>query len=168
MPVVVDTNVPIVASCRAEQASPQCVIACLTRLRNVMDEDRIVLDDKWRILTEYKSNLNSSGQPGVGDAFLKWVLTNMANEQRCEFIRITPTGSSPDDFREFPADDELHDFDPDDRKFIAVALAHPERPPVLQAVDTEWWAKRGALARAGVQIEFLCAADMRRLVCDRT
>jgi len=166
--VVVDTNVPIVANRRAEHASLQCVLTCIRRLENVMDKGRIVLDNSWLILTEYKNHLSSSGQPGVGDAFLKWALTNRANLERCELIEITPKESDSSDFEEFPADDELHDFDLDDRKFVAVALAHPERPPVLQAVDTEWWAKRGVLERAGVQIDFLCVADMRRLVRDRT
>lgn len=90
MKVVVDTNVPIVANRRAEHASLQCVLTCIRRLENVMDKGRIVLDNSWLILTEYKNHLSSSGQPGVGDVFLKWVLTNRANLERCELIEITP------------------------------------------------------------------------------
>ena len=48
------------------------------------------------------------------------------------------------------------DFDPADRKFIAVALAHPEKPPILQAVDSQWWDFRDAFRRNGVIVEFIC------------
>jgi hypothetical protein len=88
-------------------------------------EVKLVLDDMWRIIGEYMQNLRRSGEPGVGDAFLRWVLTNKDNPQRCDLVTITPVEN---DFREFPADAALSDFDPSDRKFIAVALAHPQKP----------------------------------------
>ena len=47
-------------------------------------------------------------------------------------------------------------YDPSDRKFLAVAAAHPERPPILQSFDSKWWGWRQALQAGGVRIHFLC------------
>ena len=164
MKVVVDTNVAAVANGRSDQASPGCVVTCVERLQRITKgTDTLVLDDRWRIIREYQSNLHSSGQPGVGDAFLKWVLTHWTNLQRCELVSITPVDKQESTFEEFPPDPALRDFDPSDRKFIAVALAHPQCPSILQAVDREWWACRKRLERHGVMIDFICEEDIRRL-----
>ncbi len=162
--VVIDTNVPVVANGKSQQASPECVINCVRRLNEVKQKGKLILDDKWLILREYMNNLRSSGEPDVGDAFLKWVLTNYTNPQRCEMVRITPKNSDQTDFVEFPSDPALAGFDKDDRKFIAVALAHPDRPPILQAVDVQWWQMRDALNQAGVRIEFLCQSDILKIL----
>lgn len=159
MTVVVDTNVPVVANGHSEQASPDCVVACARRLEALTRSGKLALDDKWLIIGEYRANLRSSGQPGVGDAFLKWVLTNWGNSQRCEIVKITLVNSSETEFREFPKDKRLRAFDPSDRKFVAVALAHPNRPPILQAVDWKWWGFRKVLHSNGVDVEFLCEED---------
>jgi len=163
MTAVVDTNVAVVANRRSQQASPDCVITCVERLRQIMSGwVKLVLDDMWRIIGEYMRNLRSSGEPGVGDAFLRWVLTNKDNPERCELVTITPV-ETENDYREFPSDPALSDFDPSDRKFIAVALAHPQKPPVLQAVDSKWWGFRDVLQRNGVAVEFICADDIQRI-----
>lgn len=115
----------------------------------------LVLDDQWLILGEYMKNLRSQGQPGIGDAFLRWVLTNQMNPSRCEQVSIS-TGSGG-----FPVvPDSLLDFDPSDKKFVALSLAHPDQPAILNATDTDWWHFRDELAAAGVVVEFLCPALM--------
>ena len=164
MKAVVDTNVPVVANGGSEQASPECVQACAVCLHELTRAGRLVLDDQRLILNEYRANLRSSGQPGLGDAFLKWVLTNYSNPDRCEFVAITSTGGTPSSFAEFPQSAALAGFDPDDRKFVAVATAHGDHPPVVQAVDTEWWRLKDALEEAGVNVNFLCPNDMRAIL----
>lgn len=164
MRVVVDTNVPVVANGRSEQASPECVRSCAVRLRELTKKGILVLDDRWIILKEYMANLRSSGQPGSGDAFLKWVLTNYRNPNFCELVNITPKDSSETDFEEFPCDPALENFDPTDKKFVAVAVAHPGRPPILEAVDVEWWQMRQTLSAAGVSVDFLCKDDLEKMV----
>jgi hypothetical protein len=165
MSVVVDTNVAVVANgYRSEQASADCVLTCTERLDRIMSgEVKLVLDNRWKIIDEYSRNLRSSGQPGVGDAFLRWVLTNWRKPQQCELVPITPIDDLENDFQEFPTDPALNDFDPDDRKFIAVALAHSQNPPILQAVDSKWWEFRYALQQNGVTVEFICEDDIQRL-----
>lgn len=166
MKCVVDTNVPVVANGQSEQASPDCVSACAVRLRELTRSDKLILDDGWRILKEYKRRLRSEGQPGAGDAFLKWVLTNYSNPNRCELVRITSSGACETDFAEFPINPELEGFDADDKKFIAVAMAHPEKPPILQATDAEWWDLKDHFQTAGVTIDFLCEDDIKA-ICER-
>ena len=129
MTFVVDTNVPKVANGDEWlEKAPQCVLACVTQLTQIKESDRIALDHGWAIASEYKRKLRESGEPGAGDAFLKWVLTNMYNPERCVLVTPEP----------FPDDPRLAAFDPEDRKFICVAIAHSERLPILQATDSKW------------------------------
>ncbi|MGH8498629.1 MAG: hypothetical protein ACRERV_07480, partial [Methylococcales bacterium] len=51
-------------------------------------------------------------------------------------------------------------FDPPDRKFAAVANAHPDKPPVWQATDCKWLDWWSRLKKVGVTIEFLCPEDV--------
>lgn len=152
--VVVDTNVPLVANGKAEQADLACEDACITKLIQIQAEQRTLLDDKMSIMDEYRRNLSHSGQPGVGDAFFKWLWENQANEQHCRIVPLTI--HSGRGFVEFPDDARLSSFDLADRKFAAVALASGTGPQVLNASDTDWWHNRRALAAHGIQIVFLC------------
>ena len=161
--VVVDTNVAVVANGYSKQASSDCVETCAQRLEDITHgEVKLVLDDKWIILGEYMRNLRSNGVD-VGDSFLGWILRNWENPEQCDLVSITPVDGLENEFEEFPDDPALNDFDPDDRQFIAVALAHPDKPPILQAVDSQWWGFRHALHQNGVTVEFICQADIQRL-----
>lgn len=61
------------------------------------------------------------------------------------------------DFVEFPNHPELQKFDRSDRKFVAVSVAHPDQPPILQAADSKWWGWKEALAECGITVIFLCS-----------
>ncbi len=164
MAVIVDTNVALVASGQSEQASEDCVAVCAEKLGQINNgEVKLVLDNQRRIIDEYRGHLNPDGQPSIGDVFLKWVEMNWANPARCDLVSITPVDGSENEFEEFPDDPALDSFDPDDRKFIAVACAHLERPPILQAVDSQWLDFRNAFRRNGVTVEFICEDDIQRL-----
>ena len=161
MAVIVDTNVVVVANGRSAQASSDCVETCGERLEEIMrGEVKLVLDNRWIILREYMQNLRSNGAD-VGDRFLGWILVN--KDYRCDLVSITPIDGSDNAFEEFPDDPALDRFDPADRKFIAVACAHTENPPVLQAVDSKWLDFYEAFRRNGVTVEFICEDDIQRL-----
>ena len=162
MMVIVDTNVAKVANGESPQASLNCINICINRLEQIMHgETKLVLDADWIILDEYSRNLSESGKPGTGDRFLRWVLNNRIT--RCDLIRIIPVEGSETEFEEFPSDPALKGFHSKDRKFVAVALAHPERPTILEALDSGWWDFRDALSRHGATVEFICEDDIRRL-----
>jgi len=154
MKAVIDTNVLIAANGRdCPQVTPQCQFSAIKYLETFQKEGMVIVDDKWLILKEYQNKVNPKGQPGIGDAFLKWILTNQANPKRCQKITITPKDGS---FQEFPDDASLTKFDPSDRKFVAVALKSPDRPPIINAVDPDWAECYEALTQLGLTIEFLC------------
>lgn len=162
MTVIVDTNVAVVANDQASQASPNCVDTCINRVERIIrGEEKLVLDNRWIILSEYIRNLRSSGEPGAGDRFLLWLLRN--KDTQCVLVSITPIDGSENDFEEFPDDPALDGFDPADRKFIAVACAHLESPPILQAVDSKWLDFQDAFRRNGVRVAFICEDDIQRL-----
>lgn len=166
MKVIVDTNVAVVANGHSPQASPACVDRSIGAISDVMSHLGLILDDNWHILTEYMNNLNESGQPGLGDAFGKWVLTNWMNARHCQLVPITPhlTDDGRNSFEEFPKGTPLHRFDPSDHKFVAVAVAYKrifdEMPAILNAVDTDWWEHHHAFTTHNIQIEFLCPEAM--------
>ncbi len=146
---VVDTNVAVVANGRDGNYDLRCRLACLDALQALMSRGRIVLDADRQILGEYQNNLKESGQPGVGDAFLKFLLVNQTNKRRVKLVALN-LGS-------FPDDPELAAFDLNDRKFAAAARV--ARAPVLNAVDSDWWHHHKALARNGINVCFLCGTD---------
>lgn len=155
--VVIDTNVLHVANNNAQQAGPTCVLNVISRLENVRDSNRVALDNCGFILKEYlDQKFHFLGQPGVGDAFFKWLFENQANSTVCESVTVTPLDDDGKGFVEFPKSPELDGFDRSDRKFVAVALASKNAPPILNAVDSDWWEFREALAENGVIVEFLC------------
>lgn len=154
---IVDTNVPVVAN-GGQEADPECVRACVGALRELTSGGHVVVDDGLEILQEYRKNLRAQGQPGVGDAFFKWLWDNLYVKEVCTQIRLTEHPNRG--YREFPEHEKLAGFDPSDRKFVAVAAAHPEHPPILQAVDSKWWGYRRALSQCGIRVEFLCFSQI--------
>jgi hypothetical protein len=160
MRAVVDTNVVLVANNAHEGVTPACVKACIDKLESLKRDGRAVIDDGFRIVSEYLHKTTPDKGKGVGDAFVRWLLQNRRNPARVEEVQLSTTRG--DEFAEI-SDRELHDeLDAPDRKFIATAAAHPARPPVWQGTDCKWldWWER--LHGAGVQVEFICPDDVCR------
>jgi len=156
--VIVDTNVAVVSNGHSEQASPECVINCIERLEEIKyKNEKLILDDQGQIIDDYERGLGE-GEPGFGNAFLKWVYDHNWDYQFCESVSISLRGLD-----EFPEDPELSGFDDDDKMFIAVSIVHPAHPPILQATDSPWWGFKYALERNGISVEFICIDDIQRL-----
>lgn len=158
---VVDTNVATTANSH-EPESARCAATSARALARVMKKGHLFIDDGGRIVQEYRGNLSARGQPGPGDAFLKWVLTHEWSGERVTRVPITPTASDPERFAELSEPAPGVHYDRSDEKFLAVAAASPEHPPVLQALDSKWWGWTRSLAQDGVRIHFLCARDIAR------
>lgn len=152
---LVDTNVPKTANL-ATQPDPAsdvpncCVLACIEAIEHVIRRWALVMDAGDEIFDEYRQQLSMSGQPGVGDRFMKWV-----HDYRWSLDRVAITKNG-DSYDEFPDHDGLKEFDKSDRKFVAVANAHSEKPPILQATDSKWWGWKEALEEVGITVNFLC------------
>ena len=157
MPVVVDTNVAFVAEGLTDQADQLCVDSCVDRLLTIINSGHLLLDEDDAIVEEYTTTLGHAGRPGVGRAFVKWAFDHRFNVER--FTRIAITERRDGGWRryeEFPDRPDLSDFDPNDQKFVAIAVASGGNPPILNAVDSDWWDHHLALEAAGINVEFLC------------
>jgi hypothetical protein len=158
MPAVVDTNVPIIANRRGGEHLV-CAAACAKVLNEITKAGVLVLDENGLIFGEYKRYLAFSGQPGAGDVFFKWLSDNRYRPDRVARVPLAEDPSRPGEFVTFPNDPVLAAFDPSDRKFVAAALAHADRPPVLNATDSDWWDYRDALRLHGVTVRFVCGEE---------
>lgn len=155
---VVDTNVAKIANLAIQPDSDsdvplECIYACIEALKQVTDEKGLVIDAGDEIFTEYRNNLSMKGQPGVGDAFMKWVYTHQWSLPEDQRVNITKNGDS---YEEFPDHDNLNDFDRSDRKFVAVANAHPSKPAIVEATDSKWWGWKDALSECGICVQYVC------------
>ena len=153
---VIDTNVPIVANLatRYEADMPaECISACVQHIKRITQEGGLVLDVDGEIFQEYGNKLSLRGQPGLGDAFFKWVFDHQWIESKVSRVKIH---KQRDSYKEFPDHPGLEKFDPSDRKFVAVSNAHPGKPPILQAADSKWWGWKDALREMGITVCFLC------------
>lgn len=160
---VVDTNVPMTANLAtqpdADSDVPEvCISRCIEAVNHITKHGGLVLDDNGHIFKEYIDNMSLGNRKHIGNAFLKWVHDNQWNTSKVERIRITEEGHS---FREFPAYQGLEHFDNSDRKFVAVAYTHPNKPQILQATDSKWWGWKDALAEVGVIVHFLAPDYVR-------
>lgn len=159
--VVVDTNVATTANGINDAAPVDCMAESARALQAVMATGHLYVDDDGMIVAEYRGNLSAKGQPGPGDAFLKWVLTHEYGGRRVTRVPITPRAGEDQGFEELPAPADGTFYDPSDRKFLAVAAAEPSRPPILQSFDSKWWGWRAALKAIGVTVHFLCPEAIR-------
>ena len=165
--VIIDTNVMVVANGRdaAPQATEECVIRCQERLAEILRGSEIILlDDKKRMIQEYKNNLNEKGR-GFGDRFWQELVRRMwqrsGKQEKVIRVHITPLAGNGADFEEFPnGDASLKNFHKKDRKFVAVALAYQrnneQKAPILKAEDSGWEEFRDALAAHDVQVDSIC------------
>ena len=147
---VVDTNVAIAANGRQTHADMKCRLACVNKLKAVVTDQVIAVDDQGAIVDEYAKHLNYAGEPGVGDMFFRHVFNNQYHSDRVLGVPVTP---SEDDRRGF---DELPDntFDPSDRKFLAVAVV--ASATVLNATDSDWHEQASLMEELEVEVCQLC------------
>lgn len=157
---VVDTNVVLVANGQHADVSPECVKACVLALQGVMRSGTLVLDDGFLILSEYLNKTQPKKSNRPGDAFVKWALNNRCNARSVAQVALREHDERG--FESFPDDVELANFDAPDRKFVAASSAHPDKPPIAQAADSKWLDWAAALRRHGIEVDFLCDADIRR------
>lgn len=155
---IVDTNVPInanlaIASGEIPDDMASCVQSCVNAIEHVMKKGEFVIDSSNEIYNEYLHKLCLSGQKGVGNAFMKWVHDNRWKLPESDRVDISKDGDS---YKEFPDHEGLAHFDISDRKFVSVANAHPEKPPILQSTDCKWWGWKDALNEVGITVHFLC------------
>lgn len=158
--VIVDTNVIVIAN-DTDDERKDCRDRCQDRIQQIRSrQEKVVIDNDWQILREYKRNTKPNTRKGIGDLFVKWLLQNQTNPNICAMVHITSLAGNGTDFEEFPTDNALRGFDPDDRKFIAVAIAYQaqfeQTATILLAIDKGWKNFITALAAHGVTVDTIC------------
>ncbi|MEQ1742394.1 MAG: hypothetical protein ABL869_07865 [Candidatus Nitrotoga sp.] len=157
---VVDTNVVLVANGQHADVSPECVKTCVLALQDIMRSGKLALDEGFLILLEYQNKTLPKKGNRPGDAFVKWALNNRCNTKRVDQVPLLEHDERG--FESFPEDADLANFDAPDRKFVAVSGAHPHKPSIAQAADSKWLDWAPALQRHGIEVNFLCLADIQR------
>lgn len=152
MRATVDTNVAIVANGRETNATIDCRVKATAFLSEMLETGAIVIDEAGDVLAEYMTYLNPSGQPGVGDQFIRLILSFASN--RVERVNIEKRAGA---YIDFPSDPRLKSFDRSDRKFVALSIR--ANCTVANATDSDWLEHYDALVENGVKIEFVCGLD---------
>ena len=152
---VVDTNVAIAANGKQTHADVSCQLACVKKLNSLVSEGQLAVDDKDLIFDEYRRCLNFSGAPGVGDAFFKHIFYNQYRGDRIRRVAVTPSSDCCRGFEELPR----NNFDPADRKFLAVAVV--ASAVVLNATDCDWREHKPLLEDLEVKVQELCPQHVR-------
>lgn len=167
---IVDVNVPIVANDearisqgkqpRANHVDDVCRLAAIRSLRDLVRSGIIVVDELGAVMKEYRKKLDGSGQPGVGDEFLKHVSDHLCVQTRVQITNLTFT--SKGEYAAFPSDPELEKFDKDDRIFVALAIENIDGPRILNAVDSDYSEHQKALEKHGIFVQELCPSRLKK------
>lgn len=160
--MILDTNVGINAN-KAVQASnisdseARVSLLCVELIQQVIQDESLVIDNLNEIFDEYRKYLSLKGQPGLGDALVKWINDNWAKLQQRGNISIIHKNGN--EYLEFPDDSDLSSFDPADRKFIVTCLCHKDKPVIVQSADYKWENYVAQLNRHGVRLRFIKATE---------
>ena len=88
--------------------------------------------------------------------FYFYIFQQQHNPER--FMQVDIHKHTERGYEEFPDDTALNDFDDDDRKFVAVAIASNKTPlpPILNAADSDWKNHETALQQHEIRVQQLC------------
>jgi len=161
---VVDENVLVVANDLTKEtlglatsfpdASEDCRISCAEYLHDIVKNGRIILDSDSEYFDKYRSHASLSGQPGVGDVFLRMVyergyVTSWATRIT---IRNGDDYLLPDSFKSSP-------FDNDDYLWVAGAYNSTSPSEIANACDSDYDECVDDLNAIGVRVNQLCAGQ---------
>jgi hypothetical protein len=156
--VVIDTNVWAIAEGMHQDASDQCVAACLALLRQVAGGLLLAVDDGDEVLTECISVLQTAKTSGFAKKLITRIWHTRWDAKVCKRVPITACAEPPPSYDEIPP--SLHNFDADDQKFLAVALCEGNKPLLFAGLDGEWWDRQADLQLADLNVQFVCPADL--------
>lgn len=148
---VVDTNVWVMVDKPIGEISlkeVECMAACKKWLTDFANrhEDRLVLDNCYKILRKYRNNIREDG-------LARRLLNKLEEQPRDRLIELDIVFND-EGLAVVPS--TLEDFDKDDRKFVAVALAHNPHPPIINATDTDWTKAQEQIKALGITVCECC------------
>lgn len=154
--IILDTNVPVKASVSPAVCPPdelEMQKACMEYMGKLIQtrNTRLVLDLDYEILKEYRNNVCKNSPMGM--LFLTWLNNYLGTILSEDFIKLEKNESGQ--YIDYPYDEDTKDFDESDKKFVALANVHAEKPPIIEAADGKWLGYENAFAKYGIHIEFL-------------
>jgi hypothetical protein len=166
---IVDTNVWIVASGGGEDCwmSEDCVESCLQWMSEFRDSKEPLIVDAssfgegnvpgTTVIKELRNNLTqgSFGHDLLNRHFMQDFLFELIE------IEYDSEGAN------LPHHLQLPGFEPADRKWVALHINHPARPPIHNAADGDWIKQKSHLKTAGIVVVNLCEAELKKRVLDR-
>ncbi len=154
--VIMDTNVAVKAAtppgkCKEEELKMQKT--CMKFIKNFTDnpESKLVIDTDYEIIREYRNRV--PGNTNIGKIFWRWFNAYAGRISSEDIVKLEK--DSDGNYLMFPMEQRTKDFDYSDRKFIALAKAHPEHPPIIEAADGKWLGYRDIFEEYGIHIKFL-------------
>lgn len=157
MTQVIDTNVPLVAKFSRDRPR-ELLDACEEILEEILEGRlTVVTDADGEIVEEYMHQLSLSGQPSLGDAFVKYVHDHRFTWEEAVRPDIQPDSVDEHSYAVLGGDDA--EIDPSDRKFVAAAKV--AGVPVVQGTDTKWLDWGPVLGRHGVQVIYAHESSIR-------
>jgi hypothetical protein len=148
--VIVDTNVLIAANGKAPQVKQTGVEKCQIFVGSLFDDTIISIDSLNEIFGEYFSHLNRSGQPGIGDVFVKYLWDHQYDTGVCEIVELEHDNKYI--FTVFSDKEDLLHFDHGDLKFIAVFFGSEQSPSIYNACDSDWEQNKQLLDKYKVSV----------------
>ena len=160
MKVIIDTNV-IYLSREPIDDLPDDMVRCAEKCNRYLTEflnnpnPKIVLDSTMAIYNEYKKAYESVKQTSqnVATRFCQWLFYYIRNIDPQDFIDLPLDKRGQ--YVDFPKDKRLETFDLMDRKFVALANKHPERPFIIEGSDCKWWGFREVFKDLGINVFFV-------------
>lgn len=158
---VVDENVLVVANdltlvslnrpVRCVGASDECRINCVRALEELIEGGGLILDDRSEYLEKYAAHANFSGQPGIGDAFMRLVYERGYDPGWA--TRVVIRNEAGYIIPQIFMDCGFHD---DDFLWVAGAFNAPEEAEILNACDSDYFEHAADLAALPVSVRELC------------
>ena len=151
--IVVDTNVWVMVDKSIGEVDTEqekdCIGACADWLQQfIQGEDQLAVDSfvTYRVLSEYRRNVKKGG---IAESLLNQLTSHLFHRLVQVQIEFDVNGHAI-----LPAD--IAFADPEDRKFIALAMQFHPYAPIYNATDTDWSEAVNRLAERGLTIYELC------------
>jgi hypothetical protein len=146
----IDTNVFMAANGYSPQVSGHGVEKCQEFVRSLFANTLISIDSNNEIFDEYFKHMDFSGQPGLGDSFVKYLFDRQVDSAICEIVEIIMDKKYS--YQVFSDKPDLLDFDKSDLKFIAVHLLSKYRSPIVDACDSDWTENKALLDSHNIKV----------------
>ena len=144
--------VDFVISKTTTRAELDCFDACRKWLRTFINgADKLVVDLDYKIIKEYRANI------AKGTLTEQW-LNRLETQPRDLRLVEVQIAYDADGYAIVPPKVAIQDKN--DRKFVAVVLAHQPTPPIVNGTDTDW-SKRSR--QCSTPLEFRCGNFARSI-----